>query len=173
MAATDPAQYDLTFELSSSLDRHLVFPLLEFLSHKGLYNDRDIETAKIDLLQKTNMVDYAMDVYCQLHGAEEAPSSMVERRGEVITKLKTLQGQAEAIVAFLSNEDHVKLLKQDKNYNLQFLREQFNIGPEDIEALYHFAKFQFECGNYSGAAEFLYHYRSLCTNSEQNMSALW
>ena len=47
------------------------------------------------------------------------------------------------------------------------------IGPEQIEALYQFAKFQFECGNYSGAADFLYQYRALCTSSERSLSALW
>lgn len=47
------------------------------------------------------------------------------------------------------------------------------IGPEQIEALYQFAKFQFECGNYSGAADFLYQYRALCTNAERSLSALW
>lgn len=34
------------------------------------------------------------------------------------------------------------------------------IGPDQIEALYQYAKFQFECGNYSGAADFLYQYRA-------------
>ena len=42
-----------------------------------------------------------------------------------------------------------------------------------MDALFHYAKFQFECGNYSAAAEFLYHYRSLCTNGERGASALW
>ncbi len=78
------------------------------------------------------------------------------------------QAQAESIVAFLSNEGHVKQLKQDKAYNLAFLQEVFQIGPPQIDALFHYAKFQFDCGNYSVAAEFLYHYRcvlSACTNS--------
>ena len=70
-----------------------------------------------------------------------------------------LQAQAESIVSFLSSGDKVKQLKQDKAYNLAFLQEQYQIGPAQIDALYNFAKFQFECGNYSGAAEFLYHYR--------------
>jgi eIF3 subunit 6 N terminal domain len=70
------------------------------------------------------------------------------------------QEQAESIVAFLSDEQLVKQLKQDKAHNLQFLQEQYAIGPPQIDALYHFAKFQFECGNYSVATEFLYHYRS-------------
>ena len=47
------------------------------------------------------------------------------------------------------------------------------IGEEDIEALYHYAKFQFECGNYTGASEFLRYYRSLCTSAERSVSALW
>ncbi len=47
------------------------------------------------------------------------------------------------------------------------------IGTEQIEALYEYAKFQFECGNYSGASDFLYQYRTLCTNSDHSFSALW
>lgn len=47
------------------------------------------------------------------------------------------------------------------------------IGTEQIEALYQYAKFQFECGNYSGAADYLYQYRALCTNNERSLSALW
>ena len=54
----------------------------------------------------------------------------------------------------------VKQLKQDKAYNLALLRDQHDIGPDQIDALYNYAKFQFDCGNYSEAAEFLYHYRS-------------
>jgi translation initiation factor 3 subunit E len=52
-------------------------------------------------------------------------------------------------------------------------RHAAQIGEEDIEALYHYAKFQFECGNYSGAAEFLRYYRSLCSSAERSVSALW
>eukprot|EP00891_Asterochloris_glomerata_P002480 jgi/Astpho2/2480/e_gw1.00048.70.1_t len=166
------AENDLTATLARSLDRHLVFPLLEFLSARQLYPDDQIEQGKIDLLTKTNMVDYAMDIYQNLHG-KAAPQSMKDQRSQVVGKLKTLQAQAESIVEFLSNEGLVKQLKQDKAQNLQWLQQQHNIGPDQIEALYHYAKFQFDCGNYSVAAEFLYHYRSLSTNPERNLSALW
>ena len=56
---------------------------------------------------------------------------------------------------------------------LQYLQEDFQIGAEQVEALYLYAKFQFECGNYSLAADLLQPYRTLCTSSERNMSALW
>ena len=77
------------------------------------------------------------------------------------------------VVAFLTNPAHVKQLRSDKAYNLEMLATQFEIGEPDIEALYHYAKFQFDCGNYSGAAEILRYYRSLCTSNERSFSALW
>jgi translation initiation factor 3 subunit E len=55
----------------------------------------------------------------------------------------------------------------------QFLLDDFQIGPDHVEALYQYAKFQFDCGNYSMAAELLQPYRTLCTSTERNMSALW
>ena len=78
-----------------------------------------------------------------------------------MTLLVLCQMQAETIVAFLSNETSIKQLKQDKAYNLQLLQDEYQIGPAQIDALFHYAKFQFECGNYSAAAEFLYHFRCI------------
>ncbi len=60
-----------------------------------------------------------------------------------------------------------------RSMQAQFLQEDFGINADHVEALYQYAKFQFECGNYSMAAELLQSYRTLCTSSERNMSALW
>ena len=91
LSASTMSQHDLTHELCKSLDRHLAFPLLEFLSHRQLYDDADIQRAKIDLLQKTNMVDYAAEIYQALYNTEEIPDDMNTRRKAVVGKLKTLQ----------------------------------------------------------------------------------
>lgn len=85
------AEHDLTQELCKNLDRHLAFPLLEFLSNKQLYSETDIQKAKIDLLQKTNMVDYAAEIYTALYKSDDIPEEMNTRRKEVVAKLKTLQ----------------------------------------------------------------------------------
>jgi translation initiation factor 3 subunit E len=50
-----------------------VFPLLEFLQEKQLYSDEEILQGKIELLQKTNMVDFAMDIHKSLYNTEEVP----------------------------------------------------------------------------------------------------
>ncbi|XP_060177357.1 eukaryotic translation initiation factor 3 subunit E isoform X1 [Lycium barbarum] len=167
------AKYDLTPRVAPQLDRHLVFPLLEFLQDSKLYPDEDILKAKIELLNHTNMVDYAMDIHKSLYHTDDVPQEMMERRVEVVARLKALEEAAAPLIAFLQNSSAVQELRADKQHNLQLLHERYQIGPDQIEALYQYAKFQFECGNYSGAADYLYQYRALCTNSERNVSALW
>ncbi|XP_057529672.1 eukaryotic translation initiation factor 3 subunit E-like isoform X2 [Amaranthus tricolor] len=167
------ANYDLTPRISPHLDRHLVFPLLEFLQERQFYPEEQLLKAKIELLNNTNMVDYAMDIHKSLYRLDDVPQDMVDRRVEIVARLKALEEGAAPLVAFLQSEDKVQELRADKQYNLQMLNERYQIGPEQIEALYQYAKFQFECGNYSGAADFLYQYRALCTNSERRLSALW
>lgn len=71
------AQYDLTARIAPNLDRHLVFPLLEFLQERQLYPDEEILKSKIELLSKTNMVDYAMDIHKSLYHTEEVPQGLL------------------------------------------------------------------------------------------------
>ncbi|CAN7042073.1 unnamed protein product [Brassica rapa subsp. trilocularis] len=117
--------------------RHLVFPILEFLQEHQLYPDEQILKFKIELLNKTNMVDYAMDIHKSLHHTEDAPQDMEEA--------------AALLVTFLLNPNAVQELRGDKKYNLQMLKERYQIGPDQIEALNQYVKFQFECGNYSAS----------------------
>ncbi|RLN36192.1 eukaryotic translation initiation factor 3 subunit E-like [Panicum miliaceum] len=163
------AEHDLTARLAPHLDRHLVFPLLESLQERGLYPEEEILAAKLRLLGGTNMVDYAMAIHRSLHGTDEAPGDMVARRAEVVDRLVALQtGPAMPLYAFLRDPQLVQLLRPDKQYNVHMLQERFQIGPDQIEALYDDAKFQFECGSYSDAAAYLYQYRVLSTNSERS-----
>ncbi|KAI8102657.1 hypothetical protein M9434_005456 [Picochlorum sp. BPE23] len=166
-------EYDLSGVISGFLDKHLVFPLLEFLAQKHLYDVKQIETSKLDLVEKTNMVDYAVDIYQQLNQTDEFPESLRLRREEVLSKLAALKEQVQPIVEFLSNDEHVKLLKQDRTQNMNFLQSEFAIGPAQVDALYAFAKWNFECGNYAAASEYLYHFRTLSTHPERNTNALW
>ena len=155
------ATYDLTLWIALNLDHHLMFPILEFLQEHRLYEDGQILKEKIELLNKTNMVDYAMDIHKSLYHTEDVPQDMIDRRLEVVARLKALEEVAPPLVAFLQNHNAVQEHKADKQYNLQMLIERYQIGTEQIEALYQYAKFQFECGNYFGAADYLYQYAQI------------
>ena len=69
-------QYDLTSKIAEHLDRHMIFPLLEFLSSRKMYDEMSILAIKLELLSSTNMVDFAVDCYKNLYPDEEVPESM-------------------------------------------------------------------------------------------------
>ncbi|GAU44418.1 hypothetical protein TSUD_100650 [Trifolium subterraneum] len=121
------AEYDLTPRIAPNLDRHLVFPLLEFLQERQLYIDNHILKAKIDLLNNTNMVDYAMDIHKTLYQTEDVPQEMIERRADVVARLKSLEDAAAPLVAFLQNPSAVQELRADKLYNIQMLNDKYQV----------------------------------------------
>jgi translation initiation factor 3 subunit E len=101
------------------------------------------------------------------------PEALIQRRGEVVARLHSLESSVKAVTEFMSNDENVKLLKTDKGQNLAFLQKEYGIGPAHVDALFHYAKFQFECGNYVRASEMLFHYRTLSTHQTRNIQALW
>lgn len=69
------SDYDLTLRIAKHLDRHMIFPLLEFLSSRKIYDEKSVLSTKLDLLNKTNMVDFAVDCYKHLYHGKEVPES--------------------------------------------------------------------------------------------------
>lgn len=91
------AKFDLTSRVGQYLDRHLVFPLLEFMTAREVgfrfivsgseggcffqtYDLKELLKAKLDILSKTNMIDYAIDIRKQLYADEEIPEVSKIRR---------------------------------------------------------------------------------------------
>lgn len=52
---------------------------------------------------------------------------MIERRAEVVARLKALEEGAAPLVAFLQNANAVQELRADKQYNLQMLNDRFQV----------------------------------------------
>jgi translation initiation factor 3 subunit E len=52
---------------------------------------------------------------------------MVDRRAEVVGRLKALEEAAAPLVAFLQNPNAVQELRSDKQYNLQMLSERYQV----------------------------------------------
>lgn len=110
---------DLTPLLSKHMDRHLLFPILEFHKDRGVYSPSDLMAAQLTLIQPTNMADFAADIYKALHGASDVTPEMKKHRSEVVARLKSLQADVDPIIKVLENPSVVRNFRQDKAFNLQ------------------------------------------------------
>lgn len=169
------AEYDLSSRIGQYLDIHLVIPLLEFLQNQKIYDNAEIQKGKLELLSRTNMVDFAMDTYKSLYPEEAVPTALVEKRKSVLEKLKQFQEDCTPFTSLFEKPEVISQIKasRDGAQLLAYLKENFDFQPEMLDTLYDYAKFQFDCGNYAFAAEYLYNYRVLCNDQEKDISALW
>jgi translation initiation factor 3 subunit E len=167
------AKHDLTMKMIPFLDRHLVFPLLEFLELKEVYVSKDLLKAKYDLFQNSNMVDFVLDLYNKLNSTEEAPKEFSEKREKVLGQMEDLRSKAQKVMDVLEKPEVIAALCQDKTENIQYLRDNYQFTDDSINILYEFGQFQYNCGDYGGAADYLYHYRILSTDADRSLSATW
>merc|ERR1719361_522597 len=122
------------------------------------------------------MVDFAMDVHKNLYPDQEIPNTLIEKRKSVVEKLKGLQENMEKIQKIFEDEEVSKMIQNSRDGRVLFesLQKSHDFQPEMVDKLYEYAKFQFECGNYTTASEYLYFCRVLLPPSSKNyLSAIW
>ena len=118
---------DLLPKLIQHLDRHLIFPLLQFVADQDEEPAPETTKAKYELLKKTNMTDYVATLYCELEGVSEPPKEFATKRQEVLDKLETYAQESEKITDLLGREDVVTSLRSDKVANLEFLKKEHDV----------------------------------------------
>ena len=174
----DPTgEYAFLVKIISRMDRHLIFPLLEHQTEgrDDLTDERyhNVIKAKYLLLKNTNMTDYVANLWKLLNNTDEIPESFTKKREEVLERLKIFQDESAKITELLEDESVVSQLRSDKVANLKFLEENHGVTTQMVDVLYKFARFQYECGNYSDAADLLYQFRVLSTDNEKVARATW
>jgi translation initiation factor 3 subunit E len=163
------SQYDLTSKFGTFLDVHQLLKILDFYEDQGVYPKEEILKGKVDLLSKTNMIAYAIDVYQKLHG--DVPAEMENQKATLIKTLEELKKRS--FLGLFDPERQEELHKIGDNWNTAYLAEHYKMTKEDVDALYKLSKFYFECGQYDVASEQLKYFRLLNTDPAKDMSALW
>ena len=174
-AADVAKQYNLLPSLIPHLDRHLVFPLLNFLEDE-VPEDEDASEftqLKYNLLQNTNMSDFVGDLYAQLNNLSERPAEYSAKRDEVLEKRRVFEQETEKIQNLLSDAEVVGNLRSDKASNMTFLKDNHGVTPAMVDQLYEFGQFQYSCGDYGSASELLYQFRILSTDNDKVNAATW
>lgn len=67
------AEWDLSQKIIPYLDRHLAFPLLAYLTETGLFPAEEVQVAQYELARKTNMVDFAVNLFEAVYPGKEIP----------------------------------------------------------------------------------------------------
>lgn len=168
-------EHSLLPQLIPHLDRHLVFPLLNFLEEETP-EDEDIThitQLKYGLLKETNMSDFVGDLYAQLNNLNEKPAEYTKKREEVLAKREKYEEETEKIQQLLGDADVVNNLRSDKQANLNYLKETHGVTTEMVERLYEYGQFQYSCGDYGSAGDLLYQFRILSTDNDKVNAASW
>ncbi|KAK9461928.1 eIF3 subunit 6 N terminal domain-containing protein [Lipomyces oligophaga] len=166
--------YDLLPKILPYLDRLLIFALLEHISEQKLYGEDVLIKAKYDLVKDTNMVDYVVDLYKKINGEGVViPRELVERREVVLQKLEAFKTESEKIREIMRIPEVVAAMRNDRALNLAFVKENHEVTPEMVQVLYDYGQFQYNCGEFTEAAELLFHFRTLSVDNDLVLSATW
>lgn len=123
--ATD---YDLLPKLVTHLDRHLIFPLLQFA--EDAEGSPSTARAQFELLKKTNMTDFVARLYCVMEDIDDPPKEYATKRQEVLDRLEKYENESQQITDLLGREDVVTGLRSDKLANLEFLKKEHGVSLE-------------------------------------------
>ncbi|QIX00742.1 hypothetical protein AMS68_006259 [Peltaster fructicola] len=162
-------------KLIPNLDRHLVFPLLNFLEQETP-EDQDIShitRLKYVLLKDTNMVDFVADLDVELNNLSERPKEFSKKREEVMSQKQKYEEETERIQGLLADSEVINNLRSDKTANLNYLKENHEVTQEMVDQLYDYGQFAYAMGDYGLAAELLYQYRILSTDNDKVNAATW
>ncbi|KAK4187627.1 eukaryotic translation initiation factor 3 subunit E [Podospora australis] len=178
-----PAEYDLLLKLAPHLDRHMIFPLLEFSAGQNIDEEsgnvkdeekaRQITQAKFALTKRTNMTDYVANLHCELEGLEQPPAEYAERKKQVFGQLEKYEQETQKITELLERDDVVGALRSDKVANLEYLKREHDVTIEMVNALFDLGNLQYSCGNYGDASDLLYRFRVLSTDNDKVAYATW
>lgn len=154
-------QYSLLPKLMPNLDRHLIYPLLNFSSDDE--EEQSIEQKKLllELLKPTNMTDFVGQLHQDVHDLSDMPDEYKQKRDQVIQRRDKLEEETSKISGLLDDENVVTNLRSDKVQNLAYLKDTHGVTVEMVNQLYEFGQFQYSCGVYPHAAELLYRFRVL------------
>ncbi|KAK7520012.1 eIF3 subunit 6 N terminal domain-containing protein [Phyllosticta citriasiana] len=176
MASTEAdvaEQYDLLPKMIPNLDRHLIFPLIQFTFGPDEEQTVQDKKVKLELLKGTNMADYVGNLHAEINGLSQPADEYTKKREEVLRKREQLEEETKKVLDLLDDETVVSNLRSDKTANLNYLKENHGVTYDMVEKLYEFGQFAYSCGDYDRAAELLYRFRILSTDNEKISEATW
>ncbi|CAH8617073.1 unnamed protein product [Heterobilharzia americana] len=168
------SEYDLTRKISGFLDKHLILPLLEYISVKNIYDEKSLLKTKWEILMGTSMVDYAADTYRTIYNTEPS-QELLDKREIVLESIRNIEVKLEPVMVIFSQET-MKEVDQCKNAKdlLSSLETKYNFKSEMLNDLFDAARIFYDTGNYNTTSEYLKIIRPLVTpGTQRHLDACW
>ncbi|EUB62274.1 Eukaryotic translation initiation factor 3 subunit E [Echinococcus granulosus] len=135
------AKYDLTKTISRYLDRHLVVPLLEYLSVKSIYDGDSILRSKLDLLMETSMVDFTCLTYKLLHNVDDVPEELIKKRQDTLDLIRVMEEKMAPIDKIFSTETMKEMVQCKVAKELfQNLEAKYGFKPDMLDDMFEAAR---------------------------------
>jgi len=174
------AEWDLTSKLSPFLDRHFLLIMLGQppFTQRDIYDENDVLRVQQDVLSKTNMVDYEIELFKQQYPEQEIPEAFSIRRENIIEKYNTHKNRLTVILELFENEEalvEIKKCEGDNKRVIEYLANNHNFDIAMVDMCYDYAKFMYDVGSYKEAAQILYFHRtSLIQPTDKNyLNTMW
>lgn len=94
-----------------------------------VYNETEILKAKLDILSKTNMIDYVIDIRKLLYPDEDVPEDLKQRRFHVVAQLQELQQEVKPILEIMGDEEVMKNMEnmRDSKTLINYLSKDYKV----------------------------------------------
>ncbi|CUT99128.1 eukaryotic translation initiation factor 3 [Echinococcus multilocularis] len=169
------AKYDLTKTISRYLDRHLVVPLLEYLSVKSIYDGDSILRSKLDLLMETSMVDFTCLTYKLLHNVDNVPEELIKKRQDTLDLIRVMEEKMAPIDKIFSTETMKEMVQCKVAKELfQNLEAKYGFKPDMLDDMFEAARVFYDSGLYDTASDYLRIIRQLVSSTDKrHLHACW
>ncbi|GMH66516.1 hypothetical protein TL16_g04453 [Triparma laevis f. inornata] len=164
------AKWNLTSTCGASMDPHLLLPLLEFASQTLVplkaFNEVSVGKARLRVLENSNMVDYAIEIYESVKSLDSASVDVKDlnvlknKRESVMKKMNSLTEGAKPYTTLLGDVETRKKMEESGTWNVPGLKS-VGVTADVLETYRQLSKFQYECGDYETSHFMIDEYLSL------------
>ena len=150
---------DINASMWPFFDNGLLLKITDFYLEKNVYEKRKLLEQKLKILSCTMMNSNARSVYKELYNHETYPACTIfltfpiaydEHLKKLNEKKSVLEKELEKMLTFLRSQEMAAMLKEEKLFNMAYVKSHFSLEEKQLEVLFEYAKFLYECGSYSG-----------------------
>jgi translation initiation factor 3 subunit E len=172
--AAPPTNNDLLPKIIPQFaDRHLVYPLMEFLGNQEDQDPNEVNQMKLELLRETNMADFCATIDMQIRDEDTPRQEWTQKREQVLKKNEEYDEATKGLMELMENSEVTNNLRSDKIANMNYLKENHSVTDQQVTQLYEYGQFLYSMGDYEAASSHLITYNILAPDSEQTTNSVW